>query len=115
MAWFGIGVASACAVCFMGLLFLDPDLRRAAGEVALAFLFGPAALLVAMTRRGPRMSRIQPKTLERFLRQGDQEMVPAWMLSYGGRGILFVRRRRDHGWRNNVPNRMVDADRRPGS
>lgn len=115
MIWFLAGAVSAWAFAFAALLIVDAGLRRAAAEVALALLLGPAGAFIAMTRCGPRMSRIQPKTLARFLQQVDEGMAPAWMLSYGGRGVLFVRRRSDRGWRNNVPNRAVDADRQDRS
>lgn len=115
MTTFLLGALAAWAVAFVVLLVVDMDLRRAVWEVLLAILLGPGAAVVAMTRRGPRMARIHPRALERFLQQRNADMGPAWLLSYGGRGVLFIRRRPTRGWwRNNVPNRAVDASRPAG-
>jgi hypothetical protein len=108
-ASFAFGVVVTLAVTFVVLLTIDRDTRRAAAEVALALLFGPAALLVAVARRGPRMRRLSPRALELFARmqEGDER---AWLLSYGGRGVILVRRRSgERAWRSNVPNRAADA------
>lgn len=75
-----IGVLSAWLVALLGLLTLDADLRRAAGQTLLAVILGPAFLVVTMARRGPLAARIQPRAVERFVRMLDEDMEPAWVL-----------------------------------
>lgn len=110
-AAFALGVGATIIATFVVLLVVDRDLRRAAAEVGLAVLVGPALLLMAVARRGPRAKRISPEALERFAGMQGDDMEPAWLLAYGGRGVIFLRRRDQNGWRNNVPNRASDAVR----
>lgn len=105
------GALLACLASVVAMTIVDGEFRTAIAQVALAFALGPAALIIVWARSGPRMQKISPKALEGFCRQVGPGMAPAWLLSYRGRGILFVRRREDSGWRNNVPNRATDAER----
>ncbi|MGH3429963.1 MAG: hypothetical protein ACRDQZ_20740, partial [Mycobacteriales bacterium] len=91
--WVLLGMGLMALVSSTAMLIVDSDMRRAVGQVVLAGLFGPAALLVVWCRRGPRMQQVTPAALERFCRQVDVDMQPAWLLTYRGRGILYVRRR----------------------
>lgn len=110
MTMFLLGVGSVIATGLLIALVADREFREAALEVLAAVAMAPLLLPLAITRRGPRCKRVSPAALERFCRQVDADMEPAWVLSYGGRGVIFVHRRRPAGWwRNNLPNRLTDA------
>lgn len=104
-----LGVGSVMVAALVIGLIADKQFRESALEVLAAMVMLPVLLPLAVTRRGPRCKRISVVALERFCRQVDRDMQPAWLLSYGGRGVIFVRRSSPGGWRNNVPNRATDA------
>lgn len=109
--WVLVGMGSMVAVSAFAVTIANADMRRAVGQVVLAGLLGPSALLLVLVRRGPRLQRITPAALERFCRQVDVDMQPAWLLTYRGRGILYVRRRVPGHGSGDVANRAQYADR----
>lgn len=115
MTMFFLGAGSLGLVGLVSAMVIDEDMRRAFVQLAAALLMGPVILLLSIVRRGPRLARLSPEALIRFCRQVDQDMRPAWVLSMGSRGVVFIRRRSRGWWRNNVPNRAVDASRGRGS
>lgn len=95
--WVLVGMGLMVAVSVTAMLIADADMRKVVGQAALAGLLGPAALLLVWCQRGSRMQKITPEALERFCQQAGGDMPPAWLLSYQGRGIVFVRRREPRG------------------
>lgn len=106
---FMLGAGSVLLLGLAAAIIGDAQFRRAALEVLAAMVMIPVLLPLAVTRRGPRCKQLSTVALERFCRQVDRDMAPAWVLSYGGRGVIFVRRRSRGWWRNNLPNRAADA------
>ena len=110
LAWLLTGVGISAGTGLVAALAIDRDLRSAAVRCLAALVLGPAILLImAFIRRGPSLLSLSPEALGRFCRQVDADMQPAWVLSYGGRGVILVRRRSASWWRNNVPSRAADA------
>jgi len=109
LAWLLTGVGISAGTGLVTALAIDRDLRSTAVHCLAALVLGPSILLMAFIRRGPSLLPLSPKALGRFCQQVDVDMQPAWVLSYGGRGVILVRRRSASWWRNNVPSRAADA------
>lgn len=109
MGMFLLGVGTVMVLGLIAALVADRQFRKAALEILAALVVIPVLLPLAVIRRGPRCKRMSPAALERFSRQVDSEMRPAWLLSYGGRGVIFVRRRISGGYLGNVSNRAAAA------
>jgi hypothetical protein len=93
LGWFLAGMVTLSVISVTAMAIVDREFRNALGQVAAVAVVGPAALVMTLTKRGPRAARISPQALGRFWNREAADMHPTWLLSYAGRGVLFLRRR----------------------
>lgn len=107
-----IGALAVSLVSGLVALNLDKRDRDALITVLSAFLLGPGLLLyLFVTRRAPRLQRVSPKAVARFMEAASAQRKPTWVLSYRGRGVMFIRRsdgNRNY-YRNDVSNKIAEV------
>lgn len=112
IGWMAIGAAGLSFLGVLVMAAIEREFRQALGQVAAAFVVGPALLIAWAVRGGiPRAMRLSPRALELFARQQSGGGKSAWLLGYRSRGVIVVRRRHGQGWLNDVPNRASRARR----